>query len=363
MQVFGGGRIWCSTKVVRLAVAGVLAACSFAVIGEQQQHRPMDVPTPTQNTVEPERTRLILKDGTYQLVLSYQVVGNVVHYRSAEREGQEEDIPLALVDLPATEKWKKDHEPGAREAQESQPAVISPELAKEEAARAALTPEIAPDLHLPEEDSVLALDTFRGSPELVPMPQSASDLNKETAHAVQKGTINPASAPHRITDIPRERSDIQLHVPDPVFYVRVNGGNPGDAVYTSGGTFTVDTHGASGRATPSGGDPNNGYVIERVDPRQDLRIVDSMRIALLGTGRPQRDIVETRAEILPGGHWMKLTPLQPLDFGEYALIEVLGPNAVNLDVWDFGVHSDAPENIEAIHPEARRPPTLEHRLR
>ncbi len=321
----------------------------------------MDVPNPTQNTTEPERTRLILKDGTYQLVLSYTVVGNVVHYRSAEREGQEEDIPLALVDLPATEKWKKDHEPGAREAQESQPPVLSPELAKEEAARAALTPEIAPNLHLPEEDSVLALDTYRDTPELVPMPQSASDLNKETAHAVQKGVINPASAPHRITDIPRERADVQLHVPDPVFYVRINGGNPDDTVYTGGGTFTVDTHGASGRATPSGGDPNNGYVIERVDPRQDLRIVDSFRISLFGTGRTQRDIVETRAEILPGGHWMKLTPLQPLDFGEYALIEILGANAVNLDVWDFGVHSDAPENIEAIHPEAKRPPTLEPR--
>lgn len=346
----------CVARASWLALS--VLALSFTLLA-QQQHRPMDVPNPTGSTTEPVRTRLILKDGSYQLVLSYKVVGNVVHYRSAERDGAEEDIPLALVDLPATEKWKKDHEPGAREAQQS---VLTPELAKEEAARAALTPEVAPNLRLPEEDSVLALDTFRGVPELVPMPQSASDLNKETAHDVQKGVINPASAPHRITDIPRERSDIQLHVPDPVFYVRVNGGNPDDALI-SGGGFTVDTHGASGRATPSGGDPNNAYVIERVDPRQDLRIVDSLRIGLLGTGRAQRDIVETRAEILPGGHWMKLTPLQPLDFGEYALIEVLGPNAVNLDVWDFGVHSDAPENVEAIHPEARRPPSLERRPR
>ena len=220
-------------------------------------------------------------------------------------------------------------EEGPRARRESeQPAqtpVISPELAKEEAARAALTPEVAPDLRLPEEDSVLALDTFRGTPELVPMPQSASDLNKETAHAVQKGTINPASSPHRITDIPRERSDIQLHVPDPVFYVRVNGGRNDEPV-TSGGTFTVDTHGASGRATPSGGDASNGYVIERVDVRTDARIVDSLRIAWLGTGRPQRDIIEMKSEILPGGHWMKLTPAAAARLREYALIEVLGPN-------------------------------------
>lgn len=319
----------------------------------------MDATAPAPNPLEPTRTRLILKDGTYQLVYNYKVVGDVVHYRSAERD-EEEDIPLALVDLPATEKWKKDHEPGASQEQTSQTPVISPELAKEEAARAALTPEVAPDLRLPEEDSVLALDTFRGTPELVPMPQSASDLNKETAHATQKGTINPASSPHRITDIPRERADIQLHVPDPVFYVRINGGGDDEPV-TSAGTFTVNTHGASGRATPSGGDASSGYVVERVDVRTDARIVDSFRIGQLGTGRTQRDVIEMKAEILPGGHWMKLTPLQPLDFGEYALIEVLGPNAVNLDVWDFGVHSDAKENVEAIHPEPKRAPSLERR--
>lgn len=344
--------------LLQRVIPAVLAVAMLpAVVNAQTQRRPMDVPNPTRNEVEPARTRLILKDGSYQLVLSYKVVGNVVRYRSAERDGAEEDLPLSLVDLPATERWKQEHAPGAQP-----PApVLTPELAAEEAARAALTPEIAPDLHLPEEDSVLALDTFRATPELVPLAQNGSDLNKETAHAVNRGTVNPASAPHRIIDIPRDRADIQLHVPDPVFYVRISTGD--DSQATGGGGFTVDTHGASGRSVPSGGAPGNAYVIERVDVRADSRVIDSFRIGLLGTGRPQRDLVETRAEPLPGGHWLKLTPLQPLDFGEYTLIEVLGPNAVNLDTWDFGVHSDAPENVEAIRPEPRRPPSLEHRRR
>jgi len=348
-----------SPGAIGLILFGILL-CSSALCQQPKQHRPMDVPSPTQSPDERTRARLILKDGSYQLVYSYKIVGDVVRYSSAERDGEEEEVPLALVDMPATEKWKKDHEPGANPQQTDQTPVISPELAKEEAARAALTPEVAPDLRLPEEDSVLALDTFRGTPELVPMPQSASDLNKETAHAVQKGTINPASSPHRITDIPRERADIQLHVPDPVFYVRINSGHDDEPV-TSGGTFTVNTHGASGRATPSGGDANSSYVIERVDVRNDLRIVDSLRIAWLGTGHPQRDVIEMKSEILPGGHWMKLTPLQPLDFGEYVLIEVLGPNTMNLAVWDFGIHSDARENVEAIHPEEKRAPSLGRR--
>ena len=336
--------------------SAVLLLTLLTAAGAHAQRHPMDVPNPASADTAPERARLILKDGTYQLVLSYKVIGDVVRFRSAERNGAVEDIPLALVDLPATERWKQDHTAGAGSA--SQTPVLSPELAREEAARAALTPEVAADLRLPEEDSVLALDTFRGTQELVPLAQAGSDLNKETAHAVLKATINPASSPHRIGDIPRERADVQLHVAQPVFYVRVGGDNE---QITSGGSFTVDTHGASGRATPSGGDPNNSYVVERVDVRVDERVLDSFQPTLLGSGRKQRDLIEVRSELLPGGHWMKLTPIDPLDFGEYALMEVLGANAVNLDVWDFGVHSDAAENIEAIHPEPKRAPSLERR--
>lgn len=302
------------------------------------------------------RTHLILRDGSFQLVLSYEVRGRVVRYRSAERDGAVEEIPLELVDLPATERWVKEHEPGAAPGQT--PSVLSPELAREEADRAARTPEVARDLRLPEEDSVLALDTFQGTPELVPLPQSGSDLNRETAHSVQRIEINPASTAHRIGDVPGERADVQLHVPDPVFYVRIG---RDDAQEPGGNALTVDTHGESSRMASAAGSASSRYVIERVDVRQGLRQVDSFRLAQLGTGAKQRDLIECRAETLPGGHWLKLTPAEPLLFGEYALIEVLSDRAVNLDVWDFGVHSDARENTEALRPQPRRPVQLERR--
>jgi hypothetical protein len=316
-----------------------------------QERRPMDIPAPAET---PQRTRLILKDGSYQVVLSYQVIGDRVRYRSAERDGETEDIPLKLVDLPATERWKREHGP---DAQQQGRAVLSPELAKEEAERAALTPEVAPDLRLPEEDSLLALDTFQGAPQLVPVPQVGSDLNKETAHAVLKAAINPAASPHRILDIPGYSADVQLHVAEPVFYVRVGT----DVGQESGAAITVDTHGAAGRETPAGGSANSDYVIERLDVRQDVRVVDSLRIALLGSGRTQPDVIELKEDMLPGGHWMKLTPTAPLEFGEYALMEVLDAHEVNLNVWPFGVHSDARENAEAILPEVKRPASLERR--
>ena len=333
--------------------AAVLALLVCGSVYAQDRH-PIEIPDTTQ-PAQPQRTRLFLKDGSYQLVLSYKVVGDVVRYRSAERNGETEDVPLKLVDLPATERWKREHTEG--QAASDNRAVLSPELEKEEEERRALTPEVAPDLRLPEEDSVLALDTFRATPELVPVPQVGSDLNKETAHAVLKSAINPASSPHRILDVQGFRSDIQLHVAEPVFYVRVGEG----AVSGGGAALTVETHGATGRETPAGGSSESGYVIERLDPRQDVRVVDSFRIWQLGTGKRQPDVVEMKQEVLPGGHWMKLTPEQPLEFGEYALIEVLSDHEVNLNVWDFGVHSDAKENVEAIRPEVKKPVTLERR--
>ena len=59
----------------------------------------------------PHRTRLILKDGSYQIVMSYRIVGNMVRYISAERGGEEEEIPVALVDFDATHRWEKQHDP------------------------------------------------------------------------------------------------------------------------------------------------------------------------------------------------------------------------------------------------------------
>ena len=129
---------------------------------------------------------------------------------------------------------------------------------------------------------MLALDTFRGVAELVPMPQVGSDLNHETAHAVLKLPVNPASSPHRLLDLNGPKADIQLHIADPVFYVRV--GREQDDASVQGSGLTVDTHGASGRATPSGGDPRNAYVLERLDPLYDLRVISSFRLDLFGTG-------------------------------------------------------------------------------
>ena len=295
------------------------------------------------------------------MVLRYVVKGDVVHYRSAERDGAEEDIPLALVDLPATQAWERAHDPSQPPAAQQKP-ILSPELAREEAARAARTPEVAPDLRLPEEDSVLVLDTYQGTPELVPLPQKNSDLNRETAHSVVNKEMNPAASPHDLLFLKDEKADVQLHVPDPVFFVRLESKGGED---TGGSGFVVDTEGAgSGRATPAGGSPGSLYVLERVDVRRGERAVSSFLVRWLGaSGHRQPDVIEVGAEPMPGGLWEKLTPKQPLAFGEYVLVEVLNERTVNAAMWDFGVHPTAKENDEAFRPEPKKPAQLERRDR
>src|SRR5271156_468943 len=249
-------------------LAAVLLLPFAAVPAIYSQHTTALQPDAT----TPHRTRLILKDGSYQIVMSYRTVGNIVRYISAERGGAEEEIPLSLVDLDATHRWEKQHSQPTAPGN-PQPSAIDPELLKEEADRAALTPEVAKDLRLPEEDSTLVLDTFRGTPELVPLAQTDSDLNRNTGHNLLKAAVNPLSAAHPIVTLKGETSPIQLHVKDPVLYLRIGDEIVGE---TAGRPLVVDTHGATSNAQndPAGGSDKSQYVIVRADVRTRARVID-----------------------------------------------------------------------------------------
>lgn len=353
----------CGIAVAAFAACMVYAQGGQRPLTDAASQRASETGRQQSSTGGPHRTRLILKDGSYQVVMSYKVTGSIVNYMSAER-GVMEQIPAELVDWDATKKWERQHADNA--GQETASPTIDPELLKEEADRRALTPEIAPDLHLPEQDSVLALDYFEGTPELVPLVQSDGELNRETSHNILKLTLNPRAASHAIVELKGVESAVQMHVAQPVLYLRV-GDDSG--AHRGGQVFTVDTHGAGSQKggavtnqTSSGGSEYSGYVMVRADVRTDARVLASFNIGAVGDARkPQQDVVETKTEMLPGGHWMKITPVRPLDFGEYALMEIVSDNEVNTGVWDFGVHPVAPENRDVIKPEPKKPTGLERR--
>jgi hypothetical protein len=304
--------------------------------------------------------RLVLKDGSWQVVTKYQKAGDRVRYFSAER-GQWEEIPAALVDWPATEKYAKDHAPGAKPAPEATPqeppppqagAPSNPEAAeidKEELAERARTPEVAHDLRLPDEDGVWALDTYRDLPELVALVQNTGNVGGAKGHRILKSALNPLGGVQQNVQIPGAESKVRLHISDPVFYVSLT--DPDDSEASSS-AVTVDTHGGSAMKDKDLSSPSSQYAIIRVTPnyKHDYRVVSGVKVSVAGKVTQSQDVMPTTAQVLPGKHWLKLVPAQPLNIGDYALIEVLGPGVVNLSVWDFRIDPQAHDNKNAIMP-------------
>ncbi len=303
--------------------------------------------------------RLILKDGSYQIVTRYEVKGDRVRYQSAERGNEWEELPYALVDWPATKEYARAHAPGAATElgshAEGEASTIDKEAAAERAAEAARQPTVAPGLRLPDESGIWGLDTFHDTPELARVAQSNGNLNRATGHTILKAAI-PVGGARELIQIPGARSGVQFHVNEPIFYVSVDTAEnpaPDEAL-------TVDTHGESAADKSvdkrERSDPASHYAIVRVRVAKNMRTIGAMRLSLLGHPSQTEDIVPTRAQLTPGGHWLKLTPAEPLGFGEYALIELLSPTELNLDSWDFGVDPRAPENKHTFAPLAAPQP-------
>jgi len=298
--------------------------------------------------------RLILNDGSYQIVRKYEIVGDRVRYISAERGGEWEELPASLVDWVATQAWAKAHAPGAPGPVVSnagtgsqQAAEIDKEAKAERDEELARKPAILPGLRLPDEDGVFILDTFHGEPELIEVPQNSGGLNTPTPHNVLRSAI-PLGGNKQIIQLEGYKAKVQVHVNQPVIYISLDDPKEAEA---DDRALVVDTQGAgSVKDKHSHSSPTSRYVIVRVQVKPQTRVIGAMKVSMLGKAEQSVDIVDTVSEVLPGGHWLKLTPKLPLDIDEYALMEILSSKDINLDVWDFGVNPRSPEAKNAISP-------------
>jgi hypothetical protein len=314
---------------------------------------------------QPGRQRLVLKDGTYQVITKYEVKGDRVRFYSAERDEWEE-IPTNLIDWAATAKWNHDHQPGAdagaaaesggasnpNDPGLSEAAKLDAEERAERDAEAARIPVVAAGLRLPDETGVWALDTYQGQPELVHVLQANGDLNRATEHSIIRANMLSSAGAKEAVRIEGASASVQFHVNDPVFYVSLDAAPSPAAEDSTHGTLTVDTHGASSAMQDknSHSSPDSRYVILRVTSNRNLRTILSREIALLAQSGHSEDVIKTDKQVLPGRRWMKITPKEQLLIGEYALVEILSPREVNLDVWAFGVNPRARENKGARTP-------------
>ena len=284
--------------------------------------------------------RLILKDGSYQIATKWEILGDRVHYYSAERYAWE-DIPKSLVDWDATNKFNTQNPRGANATVSSEDlkAVDAEEKAereKEEASR----PLVAPGLRLPDSGGVFVLDHYRDQPQLVEIVQNGGELNKQMGKNIMRAVVVPIpTGAKQSIELKGAHAHVQVHENAPAIYVDVT---------------TSNSDNAENKPSPELNTPDR-FKIVRLQSKKDSRVVSKVNVSLLGKVSNQEDVIATGAEAVNGGEWVKLTPQQPLTIGEYAVVEMLDPKTINMFVWDFGVNPSAPMNATAWTPQPVKP--------
>jgi hypothetical protein len=283
--------------------------------------------------------RLILKDGSYQAVTKYEVKGDRVRYLSAER-GEWEEIPKNLVDWPATEKYEKDRAAGASTPEAIQ---LEKDLEAERAADEALSPHVAPGLQLPEEGGVFLLDTYENRPELVPIDQRGGAVNKNMKGNILRGAINPVASARQTVELPGKHAPVQSHVSVPALYINIDRDQ-------SEADAAIAKAQESKPESKSDNNASDRFRIVRLETKGEKRVVGEIKVAVYGKISQDANFVTTTLQPMSGG-WAKLTPTESLTPGEYAVVEMLGKEGMNLYVWDFGVNPNAAANSVSFKPD------------
>ncbi|MGA8215834.1 MAG: hypothetical protein WB799_19740 [Candidatus Sulfotelmatobacter sp.] len=328
------------TRLLLIALVAVLA---------------LRIPAPAQDHAR----RLILKDGSYQLVTKYEVKGDRVRYKSAERDEWEE-LPSALVDWPATEKYEKDRSTSAV----PEAVAIDKETDADREAERSRLPQVAPGLQLPEDSGVFLLDNFQGQPQLVELQKAEGEIASNSKANILRGALNPAASTRQTVELDGEHAPVHAHVAVPSIYISVDDESPNNEA-PSGQTASAKPSLPSldaPRAQPQGPQqpqqpeqaivPFDRFRIVHTKVKGGKRIVGDLKRTPTGKISQEQNFVKTTIDRVSGG-WLKLTPTEDLAPGEYALIEMKGSEGMNLYVWDFGVNPTAPANANPWKPDAK----------
>ena len=294
--------------------------------------------------------RLILKDGSYQIVRKYEIVGDRVRYISVERTGGWEELPVSLVNWEATRKWELDQAAKIKEvsAAMEEAAEIDKEEADERNELKARRPEVATGLALPDEDAGFALDTFEGAPELVELTPVDLAMNVKNHHGVN--TLNPLATAKASLELEGAHAKVHLHIGSPVIYLSLAASDNAKSVITH--ALTIQTGGAKEVSNRKHGahSPSSGFAIVRTDERNTVRIVGAIHVSPTAAVTPEEDVIPAKVEVLTGKHWLRITPLNPLKPGEYALVEIISASEISQSVWDFRVDPQSGDNPGSIGP-------------
>jgi hypothetical protein len=260
--------------------------------------------------------KLVLKNGSFQLVRSYERKGDRVRYFSVER-GDWEEIPAALVDWDATAKAERD-------SAKADDALVSKIHKQEEATKVETTLDVDASLQvangvfLPPGEGMFALE----GKSLIAIPQVGTAVKND-----RKNTIKRVLSPIPIVpakqniEIPGGKATLRINSQFPEFYLR---------------EIQPDYDQDSGLERTSR-QSTTGPEVEliRATVKGNKRVLESIK-SMFGEeiGRESKTISIQQWEVAKTVY--RYTLSQPLPPGEYALAEIL-PGGLNLFVWDFGV--------------------------
>jgi hypothetical protein len=270
---------------------------------------PVVIPAPL-----PKGKKLILKDGSNQLVREYQREGDRVRYYSVERSAWEE-IPASLVDWDATQAAEAYEQAQQKDlADKSKNADAAARFADLDVDRSL---QVRPGVFLPDGVGLYVLD----GQTVVNLPQDAatSQINKgrEAEKIITGVPFIPSK--HQI-EIPGKQAKLRVHALDPEFYFR----------------------------TADGREPEISLL--RAEVKNEKRQLMAMT-TIAGESHYKGNEVTLREWDAARGVY-RYTLDQAVPPGEYAFVESTS-EGVALYVWDFGIDPPAGTGAASTAPAAK----------
>ncbi|HET8926108.1 MAG TPA: hypothetical protein VFN26_24200 [Candidatus Acidoferrum sp.] len=313
----------------------ILCAASLCVLtGSYGQSRaslqspqgPATVPRQGAKEASPEAPaltrgkKLVLKDGSFQLVRDYQRTGERVRYYSSER-GDWEELPAAMVDWDATAK--------AEVAEHAEEDALAKKIRAQEQARKIETImdvdaslEVGPGVFLPPGEGMFVLE----GKSVTQLEQVGSEIKTDKKQFL-KQVLSP------IPIVPGKRN---IQIPGPRAKVRV--------IHNQVEFYLREAPPDPDRTTPIVKSSRPGEIgpeveLVRATVKGNRRQLESIKSQFGEQVEENRaTIAIQRWEIAPTVY--RFTLGEALPPGEYALAEIL-PDGMNLFVWDFGVDAAA----------------------
>jgi hypothetical protein len=231
--------------------------------------------------------RLYLTDGDYHLVREYRVEGDRVRFYSVERSEWEE-IPATLVDLKRTETERHERQ----EAIQKEAAEIAAEekFEREQREERERVP-VGPGVYFIEGKQIKTLKQAE-----------SKAVNKKSRWVLQRLAPIPVVAGKTTVEVEGEHSANLMTSDRPEFYMRL--------------------------------DREENFGIVKMMPKKGVRVVQEWEIVQVSKEviEKQQDIPVFRKQV--DDDLYRIWPQQPLEPGEYAVIEYTAGER-NIQTWDF----------------------------